>query len=169
MSNFSAGSANEPKVQFETGWSIEDRIGEYVAPSTAYDEGTIMKLSSDGSTLEVCASNDGVFILEQAVAQYGPIGSSANREKYVTGIPQKSVGYGDRVTVLPLKKGATIKTSVYATGSETGAITAGTVTPGSTEVEVYNGEWRILQEGNTAKGLLLSDPDANDYIRILLY
>jgi hypothetical protein len=169
MSDFSSGSALEPKVQFEYGFDDYDKVGIYIAPSTAYDEGTLMKLSSDGATLEVCGTNDAKFILEQPVAQYGAIDSATNREKYLSGIPQKSVGYADYVTVVPKKKGGIIKTSVIATGSETGAITAGATTPGSTEVESYNGEWRILQGGNVAEGQLLSDPDTDGFVRILLY
>lgn len=168
MSDFSAGSALEPKVQFEYGWTEEDKIGIYTAPSIAYDEGTLLKMSSDGVTLEVCGDNDAKFILEQPIAQYGAIGNSTNREKYVNGIPQKAVAFADKVTVMPKKKGAIIKTSIIASGSETGAITAGTVTPGTTTVESYNGEWRITQ-GTAPEGLLLCDPDADGFVRILLY
>jgi hypothetical protein len=166
---FSAGSALEPKVQFLEGWNLVDRIGRFKAPASAIDEGTLVKVDTDGETLAVCETNDAMYILEQPVAAVSAIGNATNREKYLNGIPQKSVAYGQEMTVYPLKSGNTLWTKNYATGSETGAITSGNITPGVTQVGAYDGKWGILQPGDTAIGVIQKGMDANDGIEILIY
>jgi len=165
---FSAESALEPKVQFKY-VAPNHKVGIYKAPATAYDEGTIMKMSSDGATLEVCGANDGTMILEQPCAAVGPIGSAANREKFLMGIPQKAVAISTEISAHTIAKGDIIYTRVVATGSETGAVIAASITPGATEFEFYNGVIRILQGGSTAKGVFLTDPDANGGVDCLMY
>lgn len=168
MSQFSGTSALEKHVQFRSGFGIVDRIGKYKAPAAATDDGTVVKLGSDGETLEACGDNDGQFILEQAVAASGPIGSAANREKWLSNIPQAAVAVGAEVTVYPIKSGGVIWTDNIATGTTTGAITAATVTPGETEFECYGGVWRVLQ-GASPMGVILSDPDDDDGVELLFY
>lgn len=163
----SVGSALEPNCQFYKGYSPETRVGEYDAPATATIQGTVVKLGTDGLTLAVCTDQDGQYILEQAVDTSGPIGSAANREKYLQGIEQSIVKISTKVSVQPIKSGCEIHTNVLATGTETGAVTAASVTPGVTLAETYNGVFRVRQGANDYVGIFMSEPDANDKVRIL--
>lgn len=163
----STGSALEPKCQFLKGYSPETRVGEYDAPATATDQGTVMKLNADGVTLEACGSNDGQYMLEQEVDASGPTGSAANREKWLQGIPQAIVKVSTKVSVQPIKSGCEINTSKVATGTATGAVTDLTITPGTTQAECNGGLWRVLQAGNSAIGTFMSLADAESRYRIL--
>ena len=165
---FSSGSDLEPKVQFKF-MAPGHLVGTYKAPATAQDEGTIVKMSSDGETLEVCGANDGTMILEQPCAAASPIGTAANREKYLMNVPQKAVAVSTPISVHTIAKGDIIWTLKLATGSDTGAVIAASVTPGTTEFEFYNGIIRILQGVNVAKGVFLTDPDSDGGIDCLFY
>lgn len=163
----SVDSALVPNCQFLKGYSPELRVGEYTAPATATIQGTVVKLHTDAVTLAVCGNQDGQYILEQTVDTDGPIGSAANREKYLQGIPQACVKVGTKVSVLPIKSGCEILTSVVATGTETGALTAASITPGVTLVETYSGVFRVRQGTNDYVGIAMADPDAAGKVRIL--
>ena len=168
MCAFSSNSDLEPKVQFKF-MAAGHKVGVFKAPATVCDEGTIVKMSSDGETVAVCGANDGTMILEQPVAATGAIGSAANREKYLMNVPQKAVAYGQEITVHTIAKGDIIWTKKLATGTETGAVIAASVTPGTTEFEFYNGIIRIKQGSNVAKGVFLNDPDDDGGIDCLFY
>lgn len=163
----SVGSALEPNCQFVKGYSPESRVGEYTAPAAATIQGTVVKLNADGVTLEACTNQDGQYILEQEVDTYGPTGSAANREKYLQGIPQAIVKISTKVSVQPIKSGCEVNTNVLATGTETGAVTDATVTPGLTLAESYNGVFRVRQGTNDYHGIFMSDLDSEGRIRIL--
>ena len=163
----SVGSALEPNCQFLKGYSPESRVGDYDAPATATDQGTVVKLDTDGVTLAVCTDQDGQYMLEQAVDASGPTGSAANREKWLQGIPQSIVLISTKVSVQPIKSGCEIRTSKIATGTETGAVTAASITPGVTLAETYNGIFRVRQGTNDYVGIFMSEPDANGRVRIL--
>ncbi|MEM4177819.1 MAG: hypothetical protein QXU75_06475 [Candidatus Methanomethylicaceae archaeon] len=162
-------SALEPKVQFLSGVTLSDRVSNYNAPNTPCSEGTLVKVASDGATFELCGNNNAQFILEQACDAYGALGSAANREKYLQGIPQRTVKTSTPITAYPLKSGMIIWTTVIATGTETGALRPETVTPGTTEVEAYNGKFRALQAGNDPIGVCVSDVDDRGGVKILIY
>ena len=66
----SVGSALEPKCQFLKGYDNSLLVGEFKAPATAYDDGYIVKMSSDGETWELCADNDGTHMLAQPCRFY---------------------------------------------------------------------------------------------------
>jgi len=168
MTTFNVDSALEPKIQFERGFAIDDREGRYKAPATAYDEGTIVKVSSDGETFEISGTSDGQFYLEQPCDTVGPIGNATNREKYLQGIPMKSVKCSTQISAYPHKPGAIIWTKNYASGTETGALTALTVTVGDTVLEHYNGVWRIRQSSNKVMGKVIGFDATNAWVRIFL-
>jgi hypothetical protein len=168
--SFSSDSALEPTVQFKNGFDVMgQRIGEYLAPATAQDAGTFVKMTSDEETLAVSGDNDAQFILQQPCALVGPIGSAANREKWMGGIPQNAVACGAQITVLPITSGGRIWTSIVATGTETGAMSAASIVPGTTEFAVVSGKPRVLQVGDTALGIILSEPDARGGVDLIFY
>jgi hypothetical protein len=161
--------ALEPTAQFEWGFDLNVRVGVYNAPATAQSAGIPVKLGSAGTDLEVCGDNDAGFILQQSCALNSPIGSAANRELYTQGIPQAAVECGAKITAYPIRSGMIMWTSMLASGSDTGAVTAGAVTPGTTEFAAFGGRWRIAQVGDTALGKFLSDPDARGGCRLRFY
>lgn len=163
----SVGSALEPKCQFLKGYSPESRVGEYDAPAAATDQGTVVIVGTDGVTLEACGNQNGQYMLEQTVDADGPTGSAANREKYLQGIPQANVKVSTKVSIQPIKSGCEVNTSKVATGTETGAVTDLTVTPGVTLAESYNGVFRVRQGSNDYHGIFMSLADAEDRYRIL--
>jgi len=165
---FSAESALKKHVQFLYGWIPElDRIGKYLAPATAQNNGLLCKLDTDGVTLAVGGDNDADFIMEQSCDTTGPIGSAAHRETYMQGFPQASVLCGTAITVVPIKSGATIWTDNIVTGTATGAIDGSTAI--NTEVEDYQGEWREFQSGGNARGKITKVIDSDGGVEILLY
>jgi hypothetical protein len=168
MSVFSAGSALEPHVQFETGFNPQDREGRYKAPASGtWNDGVLVKVNADGIHLELCGANDADFITEQPVNAAGAIGTAAARELYLQGVPQNAVQNDAEITVYSIGGGKIINTDNTATGSDTGAITTSTAV--NTEVEAYNGVWRELQAGNTAVGKLVSIMDSRGFVRIQMY
>ena len=167
MSQFSATSALERATQFLVGFAIDDREGRKKAPASGtYVDGTLVKVSSDGLSFEVCGNNDATYILEQPVGT-GPIASAANREKYLAGIPQNVCANGAEITAYALGGQQVIRTSNVATGTATGAITASTAV--GTEVEAYSGVWRELQPGNTAIGIITRAMDDDSMVEITIY
>jgi hypothetical protein len=87
----------------------------------------------------------------------------------MSGVPQKAVECGTEITVVPVKSGGVIRTSKVATGSDTGAMLAGSITPGTTEWAVYAGVPRVAQGGDSAVGIILTDPDTNGYVDLVIY
>lgn len=168
MTTFNVNSSLEPKVQFERGFTIDDREGRYNAPATAMDDGTLVKIDSLGTGLAVCGTADAQFILEEPCTTDGPTGSAANREKYLQGLPQKGVKVATPIAAYPIKPGAIIKTTKYVSGTLTGALTAMSVTIGTTLLESYVGEWRIRQSSNRVQGEVIGFDATAGWVRILL-
>ena len=164
----SAQSALELKCQFISGYVDTDKEGRWKAPATGtYDEGTFVKKTAAGTYWEQCGDNDATHILEQPVGAAGPIGSAANREKYLQGIPQNIVANGAEITAYPSSGGRTIRTCVVVDGSATGALTTSTAV--GTQIEAYNGQPREVQVGSTAIGETKTMMDSDGYIEIYLY
>jgi hypothetical protein len=161
--------ALEPSAQFNYGFTPNDRVGIYNAPATAQVAGTPVKLGAAATDLEVCGDNDAGYILQQSCALNSPIGSAANRELWLQAIPQAAVECGAKITAYPIMSGSIMWTSVLASGSDVGAVTAGAVTPGTTEFAAFGGKWRIAQVGDTALGKFQSDPDSRGGCRLRFY
>lgn len=167
MSQFSATSALELECQFLRGFAIDDKEGRYKAPPTGdYRQGWLYKVTAAGTHVETCGDNDAVFIGEQPVGT-GPIEDATNREKYLQSIPQNICQNDGEITLYPIDGGRTISTKVMAIGSATGAITTSTAI--GTQVEAYNGMWRVLQPGNSAKGEVTQLVNDDGYVEIYLY
>ena len=162
-----AQSALELKCQFISGYEDRDKEGRWKAPPTGtYDEGTFVKKTSDGLSWEQCGDNDATHILEQPVGT-GPVANAANREFYLQGFPQNMVANGAEITAYPSSGGRTIRTSVVAEGSATGAINTSTAV--DTQVEAINGLLRVAQVGSTPIGETKTIMNSNGYIEIYLY
>lgn len=160
-------SALELKCQFLIGFLPTDKEGRFTAPASGtLDEGTFVKKTATGLAWEICGDNDATHILEQPVGAAGPIGSAANREKYLQNFPQNIVANGDNITVFPASGGRTIRTSVVVTGSATGAIT--TSTAEGTQVDAFNGNLRTVQ-GTSPIGEITKSMDSKGYVEIYLY
>lgn len=165
---FTVSSALKKHVQLLYGWIPElDRIGKYLAPATAQNNGLLCKLDTDGLTLAVGGDNNADFIMEQTCDLAGPIGSAANRETYLQAFPMASVKCGTAITVVPIKSGATIWTDNIVTGTATGAIDTNTAI--NCEVEDYLGAWREFQSGGNARGKITKVIDDDGGVEILLY
>ena len=165
---FTVNSALKKHVQLIYGWIPElDRIGKYLAPATAHNNGLLCVLGSDKVTLKAGGDNNADFILEQSCDTSGPIGSAANREKYTQGFPMASVKCSTEITVVPIKSGATIWTDNIVTGTATGAIDTNTAI--NCEVEDYLGAWREFQSGGNARGKITKVIDDDGGVEILLY
>jgi len=168
MAQTGGQSALELKCQFIVGYQPTDKEGRFKAPASGtYDEGTFVKKDATGLAWEQCGENDATHILEQPVGTAGPIGSAANREKYLQGFPQNIVANGAEITVFPASGGRAIRTSVVATGSATGAITTSTAV--GTGVEAYNGLLRTVQGANVAIGETKKLMDSKGFVEIELY
>jgi hypothetical protein len=168
MAQTGGQSALELKCQFLVGYLPTDKEGRFNAPASGtYDEGTFVKKDATGLAWEQCGDNDATHILEQPVAAAGPIGSAGNREFYLQGFPQNVVANGEPITVFPAFGGRTIRTSIVATGSATGALTTSTAV--GTGVEAFNGVLREVQGANTAIGETKKLMDSNGYIEVILY
>lgn len=167
MSQFSASSALERDIQFLTGFAIDDREGRKKAPATGTQvAGWLVKVTSDGISFETCGDNDATYILEQPFGT-GPIANAANREKYTQGIPQNICGNGAEITAYAIGGQQIIRTSNIWDGTTTGAILSGTAV--GTELEAFNGKWRVLQGGSTAIGIITRALDADSMVEITIY
>jgi len=168
MTTFNVDSTLEPNIQFERGFTVDDREGRFNAPAAALTDGTILKVASDGETFELSGTSDGQYYSGQNTDVSGPIGSAANRETYLQGMPMNSVKVSTPIWAMPHKPGAVIKTKKFVTGTATGALTALTVTIGSTLLEHYGGEWRIRQSSNKVMGKVINFDATNGWVTIFL-
>lgn len=164
---FNSKPTLEPNVQFERGWDVNDREGRFRAPSSACIDGTIVKVHSDGASFVVSGTSDGQYYLASPCASTGPIDSAANRELYLQGLPQHVVKTGTPIVAMPHKPGAVLWTTNYAKTGD-GALTAQSVTVGTTLLEHFNGVWRIRQSTNKVMGKVIGFNATEGWVRIFL-
>ena len=168
MTTFNVDSTLEPNIQFLKGFLVDAREGRFNAPASPITDGAILKVASDGETFELSGTSDGQYYSGQRTDANGPIGSAANREKYMQGMPMNSVKVGTPIWAMPHMAGAVIKTKKFVTGTATGALTALSVTIGSTLLEHYNGEWRIRQSSDKVMGKVIGFDATNGWVEIFL-